>query len=426
MKSKNLSLVLFFIISQVSYSQTHTKTGFSDNENKTYFLLPDTEEMFFYYDSLTTQLKKTLLTGYTFSVYNEIIPRQTIKYSFNNKSFHETTSDRRGRFFVIPKDLNFNQIHLIYSNNKEYHSIDTIIEIIPGVFQPLILNLQPRYKIILRGRSFTRRLPLEDVKVQIIHRSDTFNTKTLTCFTDEEDYWNCLYRGMFKQEILFDDPSDTLKITLSKKGFSNNTVWFKCADYNGTILPIKMHYSRLLPELYAHHIILKVGPPIANNWMVTLNYNHLFRFKRLSRLSTGLGAGMFLKDRATDLRVSPNQQNILDSASINTHFDSTYVSAFIGPNVQFWITNPQKRVYSFYTGLSTPFIFSQKKFYLQPFLGGRFYLDLNKAFIVEARYLNYELQVLDYFLNQFNSVASNTINISVDKLYFNMGFQVSF
>lgn len=426
MKSKLIYLIPFFIFCQVSNSQIITKTGFKDNRNDTFYRLPDTEEMLSYYDSLTTQLKKKLLTGYTFSVYNEIVSNQTVKYSFDGQHFYNVTSDQFGRFYIIPESSEYRQIHFIYSENREYHTIDTIYNIRTGNFDPLILWLQPRYKILLRGRALTGKLPLEGVNVDIIHLSDTFRTKTLDCFTDDEEYWNCLYKGMFKQEIIFDNPADTIKIKLTRSGYTNYTGMITCADYDGRIIPVKMKYSKLLPKLYKHHISLKIGPPVFKNWMVAVNYNYLFQIRNFNRVSAGFDAGMILTDRSTKIPTFPDQQSATDSSYIFTSFDTTYVSTFVDANAMIWITNPLKRKFSLFTGISVPLIFPQNKIYLHPFIGGRYYLDLNKAFIVEARYLNYDLEVKDYYFNSFGNAESGTINISVKKLYFNIGLQICF
>lgn len=423
MNHKLLYLFIFALIFQTAVSQEDTKTGFSDSAEDNYFILPTAQQMKAFYDSLYHVHKKKLLAGYIFSIYNEIVTDKTIQYSFDDGKELEISCDSQGRFYIIPEDENVLKLKITCGSN-DFHMFDTMFSWQSVRDFPLICWLKPRYKIILRGRAIVGSLPLENVNVAITHEADTFLTQTQGCYTDEEGYWNCLYHGMFKQEIIFDDPNDSVQIRLSKEGLKPIKESLMCGSYDGKILPLKMKYTDLLPESYQHHIGIRFTPPVFNNWMVSLFYQHLFNINGFNRLGADIEGGMFLKVLTEDLPRKPGDNDTVDLELIKT--DTTYVTGYISPNVVFWFTNPQNRKFSFYGGVSFPFIFPQKQFIVQPYLGGQFYLDLNKALFLEIKYLNYEHEIIHYNIDQNRVIEKYKQDESVSKIYFDLGIKISF
>ena len=96
------------------------------------------------------------------------------------------------------------------------------------------------------------------------------------------------------------------------------------------------------------------------------------------------------------------------------------------PHVTFWLTNPERRNYAFYTGIGFPFYFQSNNWGLQTFLGGRFFLDINKALLIEVRYTNYRLQVNSYQFNSYGNALMETIDKEFKKVLVNLGLQICF
>jgi hypothetical protein len=416
-------IIILILISQISVCQVDIETGFKRTGDDQYFILPDEIQMKDYHDSISSHFNQKLLTGYTFSVFNEVISNAIIKYSIDGKPFQEIKSDAHGRFFVVP-ELSPKNIRIVCESN-DYHVFDSTYNWKTIKDIPEICWLHPKYKIVLRGRAIIGNVPVEGVDVQIMHKSDTFSTKTRSCYTDNEGYWNCLYLGLFKQEILFENPADSVKIHLTKAGIKDKSFIINCGRYDGSILPIKLKYDKLLPELYQHHIGFRFLPPVWNKGMVSIKYEHLFEFNGYSRIGAELEAGVFMNILNSNLpRLADPSNPDTNMVLINT--DTTYLSAYVSPNIIFWITNPQYRKFALYSGVSFPYFLDQGKFYIHPYLGGRIYLDLNKAFFIEARYVKYFKEIVNYNLNNTNAIEKSTINKAIEKLYINVGFKISF
>lgn len=425
MISKYLFVLFLIVLSQLSLCQVDTKTGFSESVQTQRYLLPDETDMDFYNDSLSSIYSQKFLTVYTFSLFNEVLPNEPLLYAFDEASFIETKSDSKGRLFLIPENENGKTLH-IRTTNSDYHQIDTAISWQNLKNQPLLLWFQPRYKIVLRGRTIVGTLPLEGIQVKIIHNKDTMKTSTLSCYTDEEEYWNCLYNGMFIQEIVFDNPYDTVIINLSKDGLVAKSFSITCADYDGKVLPIKMKYKNDLPKVYKNNFLLKVGLPMNDCWMIAFNYRYLLNLGSFNRLGFGMETGMIMTDVEKNIPTFPDLSSGADSLSIIAKSDTSYISTYISPDIFFWINNPQNRRFASYIGLQMPYVINQKKFYFHPYVGTRYYLDMNKAIFGELRYLNYDLDLVNYSFNPYGEAYRNTINEPFNKLYLNIGLMVSF
>lgn len=418
-----LLLGLFFFSISI---HSQVITGF-DNEEKNMLLLralPDTTQLNDYYDSLYNQLNTKLLTGYIISTYNEPVPNTLIKYSFSENNFDTIRSDSIGRFYIRIDESSTDKIH-IQIRDKKYQQFDTTLTetIIPKNHLPVILT--PRYEIALRGRLYVGSLATENVDVTIIHKSDTTNLTTRDCYVDDENYWNCLYRGMFMHIINFDDPDDTVKMTFNKPGFIEKSIAIKVSDYDGSVLPVKLEYSDLLNIFPTHNIAMKYAPPFTDAWSVALNYTHILQIGNFNRLALGFEAIMLSTEVQTETPTFP-YVNSSDSTFIVGYSDTTYNTGMFTPQFTFWITDPQLRFISVYAGVGFPFTIPNNKFYIQPYLGGRIYLDLNKALIIEAKYVNYEIDVVKYEFNPYGPTTRTANSQTFNQLLLNLGLQVSF
>jgi hypothetical protein len=384
--------------------------------------IPDSIQMNRYYDSLLSVHNKILLTGYTYSIFNEASPNVSIKYSFTGESFQEISSDRQGRFFIPLYSTEVNKIFLKIRDN-EFQNFDSILT---GPFQQkqyLQIQLSPRHKIVVRGRLYIGSLATENIDVTIIHKSDTTNMKTLGCYTDNENFWNCLYRGMFKHTVIFDNPDDSIFMLFKKPGFIDQEINMKVSEYDGSILPIKLVYSDYLPQFPEHNISLNYSPPISGVWSVGINYTHMLKFGEFKRLGLGFESKMLISEITSDIPTFPN---VTQTDSIRGISDSTYTSGMFMPHLTFWLTKPERRFFSLYAGIGFPFTTPNNKFYFQPFMGGRFYLDINKALVAELKYVNYQLDVVEYKFNPYGDAFRSTNTQTYNRLMINFGLQISF
>ena len=60
-------------------------------------------------------------------------------------------------------------------------------------------------------------MPLEGVDVEIRHGMEKYTMQTKGCYYDKDNYWNCLYDGMFKMELTTTDPGDSIFISFYYK-----------------------------------------------------------------------------------------------------------------------------------------------------------------------------------------------------------------
>ncbi|MBN1115995.1 MAG: hypothetical protein JXA77_02235 [Bacteroidales bacterium] len=424
---KHLSGLAFLVllIQYTSVCQVVADSGFGNSETETFYQLPGIDQVNAYSDSLKAVYKKKLLTVYTFSVFNEIVPEIQLQVSVDEENILEYTTDNKGRFFIIPGDEPIKKIHF-QCTDSNYHLLDTIVLLESFEPEPVYLWLQPKNKLNLRCKVYAGTMPIEDVNSKIICSGKTYNNKTLGCYTDNEQYWNCLYLGMFRQQVVFENPGDSLRIEFSKEGYQNQVIQMKCNDYDGSIISVKLKYSEQLTFTPKHNFSLKATLPVFDSWLFALGYSHLLNIGDFNRIGIGFEGGMVVSTITSELPTFPDIQNSTDSSYIVETSDTSYTSGFIGPKVTIWLNNPLNRKFGMYAGISAPYFLSQKEFHLHPFIGTRIYLDLNKALFVEAKYISYKLDVLEYSFNPYGNASSNTINQSINKLLINLGLLVSF
>lgn len=419
-------LLSFGFILLLSNTNAQVITGF-ENELENGLLeevIPDSVQMNRYLDSLQTIHETKLLTGNTYSIFNEISPDLLINYSFTGETFKEITTDHIGRFFIPLNKPNITTVYLKI-NDREYHPFDTVINVTNISNRHLQIPLSPRYKIVVRGRLYVGTLATEDINVTIIHKKDTTRLKTIGCYVDKENYWNCLYRGMFKHTIVFDNPDDSIFLVFKKPGFIEQMISMKVSEYDGTILPIKLSYSKNLPKFPRHNIALNYSPPISDAWSVSFNYTYMLNIGCLKRVGIGLESKMLISDVSSDIKTFPDLSST-DTSYISGVSDSTYTTGMFSPQITFWLTNPERRAFSIYAGIGFPYTIPNNKFYFQPFIGSRFYLDINKALLIELKYTNYQLDAVNYEFNSYGNALRTTNTQTFNRLMINFGLQVSF
>ena len=323
-------------------------------------------------------------------------------------------------YFII-HDLKIGSQVNISTTHREYYDSDTLITIKNMEDYTSIITLNPKFKITLRGRVYSGNIPVEDVDVKIIHGTDSFNLKTLSCYYDNEDYWNCLYHGMFKYDIATENTTDSIYIFLSKNGYKNTTYAVKFDEYSGDIIPLKIRYDGLLPKLYHNNIALKLTFPLISekNWFAGFSYLYSLKLHKFNRLALGAEGSILIKNQVEEFPTL----NGLDNAKA----DTSYLIGFAGPTAVVWITNPLIRNYSVYLGSTYAYMFNSETFSFQPFIGGRFFVDLNKAISFDLRYLSYELDVVKYTFNPYGAAIRTIERESLkNQIMISVGLHIGF
>lgn len=416
-------LPILILIAINSFGQADTKTGFKNWNPEDEHNPPGFENLNNYYDSLFKITDKPIIIGNVYTIFNETAPDCRLLITFDDKKEIELIADSLGRFYFVYPDYKIDSIKIQVSDN-EYKKYDTIFKSRPELKDYFHIKVTPRYKILLKGKVYQGTVPKEDVDVTIIHNKDTFNLKTLDCYFDKEDYWNCLYDGMFKQAITFDNPNDSIIIKTSYPGFIDNIKIIDCSKYDGNVIDIKLQYSDKLPYFPTNNISLSLSPPFVNDWMVEMEY--MYNPQKFKRFSAGVNIGMLISEYEYEFNTFPDLNNSTDSSYLKGTFDTAYISFKIAPKFKFWFTKPEQRNFGIYSGLEFPYMIPQNKFYLHAFIGGRFYIDLNKALLVELKYINYDLNLVKYDFNPYGNGYSYSENSSFNKLLINFGLLVSF
>lgn len=417
-------LMLFFVVCKL-HAQVISDDEPELLEKQLPLIIPTETEINTYCDSVKNLQNYTVICGYVNSIYHEPADNVSITAVVNGNIILNTTTNSQGMFQIPLKNISVDEINLQIVAT-EYYNFDTIIKGRDIKDNPIFLAIKPRYKLLVRGRTISGTLPLEDVDINIVHASDTFRTKTLGCYTDSENYWNCLYLGMFKQSIIFDNPADSLFIKVSKPGYNDENISMTCSQYDGSIIPIRLKYTDQLPKLLQHNITLKLAFPFFSYWNAGINYSYTLKIKNFNRLGIGFEGMMLISEYTTRHPTFRDVASLPDTAYQMASFDTSYTSLFVGPQVFLWLSNPMKRSFAIYGGISTPFSISQSKIFFHPFIGSRFFIDYNKAVIVELKYLTYELDVTHYKFDPYGKATSNTINTTYNKFLINIGLQMCF
>ncbi len=421
---RNGLILATFVFTTNLFCQTNTGFDQQSLDPGEIYQVPDIDQMDLFLESLINEHGQDILTGYSYSVFAEPVSDAGLEYSVSGDVFYPLKCDATGKFFIQLKEELPPKVH-IRSTDKNYHPFDTLVNL-SGNKNHIAVELSPRHKIVIRGRVYIGSLAAENIDVDIIHLADTFRLKTLGCYLDNEDYWNCLYRGMFKQPIIFDTPEDSVKVTVRKNGFLQYNKSLSVSGYDGTVLPLKLEYDRFLVKFPKHNLSLKFVPPVFNLWLFGIDYTYTPKIGNFSRIGIGFESAMLISNIESKLNTSPDAQPLPDSILQKNYFDSTYNFGYFMPHLTFWLTNPERRAYSLYTGIGAPFTIPGNKIYLQPYLGGRFYLDINKAFLFEIKYLTYDLEVKNYYFNLSGNATEKIENQHFNKLVFALGLQISF
>jgi hypothetical protein len=397
---KNLLIALIFIIlSQTVVSATSTDT-------------PDNDTL--------------LLQGRVTNIHNQSL--DSVKIIVTGTSLTEGFVIRDGEFkLLIPVSLADHEITLDFSKNGfRDHSITHTI---PTDYRlkDLHVRLYPGYRILLKGRTRVGNMPLEDVNVTIKHGDKVYNQKTLGCFYDEEEYWNCLYLGMFKADITTQDPGDSIKLFFSKAGYEPVLKAMKFSEYSGDQIDVKLSYADRVPEFPQHNLNLKLSPPLKplhigsdyNGWFLGLSYYyHLSSATFWRRVAVGLEVSMTTSEYTDEFILLPGEET--------ARKDSFYIDAFGGPSVKFWFIEPEKRKFGSYVGNTLAWSFINGSLVNQPFIGTRYFLDLSKSISLEVRYLSHQIEVTEYQGNMTGAAIQETKQALDEKIMINLGIQVIF
>lgn len=327
----------------------------------------------------------------------------------------------KGLYLITKSVTNLGSQLKVIVDHPDYYSIDTLLNKGDIKNARIILELKPKFKITLRGRIYTANTPLENVNVEVTYKTDTFRLATRECFYDSEGYWNCLYHGMFKQDITIIDPNDSIKILLYKPGYRTVYSYIKLDEYSGQILNFKLSFDSYLPRIYRNNLSLKFTFPLLSesNWFVGFNYLYTLKLSTFNRLALGVEGAILMKD----YQYSYQTFNGAEEAVV----DTTYLIGFAGPTAVFWLTNPQFRKFSLYTGASYAYMFSNSTMNFQPFIGGRMFVDMNKAISFDVRYMSYDLDVVNYKFNEFGISERYIVTEEFSKeLMISIGLHIGF
>ena len=361
-----------------------------------------------------------IIGGYVSSIYHEPVDSAKIYLQINGKVI-DTLFSLNGLFRTTISPAYNDSVIVISIRHPEYYLFDTTF--ICNTTIPIIqnINLKPKFKILLRGRVYAGTMPLEGVSVKIKQNNKEYKTTTLECFNDKENYWNCLFFGMFKQELIADNPSDSIYLTLEKEGLKPLKLGMKFGEYSGEIMDLKMKYSSRLMKKYSNDCNLKFAFPFIStqgDWFTGLSYYRLINISNFRRVALGIDANLAISTIKTNYSTFPG----LGEARV----DSSYLSFFIGPSVLLWLLDPDRRYFSTYAGCTFALNTNDNTFGIQPFLGTRVFLDFNKALSLEIRYVSYNLDVMHYTFNPYGNAYSYSMNEKFDELLVNIGVQVLF
>jgi hypothetical protein len=362
--------------------------------------------------------KGIIIGGYISSIFHETIDSAKIKWTINGGESSEVQC--RNGLFYFTENIDKGVIDITVSH-PDYHPIDTTILIGNSQVYILSLALEPRYKILLRGRVYTGNIPLEGVNVEIRHLSESYKMKTIGCYFDSDDYWNCLYNGMFKFSIITDNPDDSIQIILNKEGLKKHVHGMTIHEYQGEIMNLTMHYENKLPKVPFNNLNLKLGFPfmsINSEWFVSLSYYRLINKQSLRRFAYGMEGNMYV----SNISVTHNTFPGLDEAQE----DSSYIDGFIGPSVLFWLLPPERRYFSTFAGVTLALNLNGMIPSLQPFLGTRFFLDMNKAISLELRYCEFNRDIVHYTFNPYGNADHYIESDKLTKFHVNIGIQIAF
>ena len=184
---------------------------------------------------------------------------------------------------------------------------------------------------------------------------------------------------------------------------------------------MRMRYEYDLPVVPMNCFNFKLSFPllsIDDDWFVGFSYYRLVNTQFLRRLAYGIDANMYI----TTVSVTHNTFRGLEPSVV----DSSYINAFAGPSILLWLIPPEKRTFSTYIGSTLGYNFQNPSWILQPFIGTRLFLDMNKALSIEIRYCEYKADVIHYIFNPYGSAFHYKVESTFQKLNINLGIQIVF
>ncbi len=389
--------------------------NFSDTSIINFYTPVQVEE---YMQSIAYKTDEILIGGYINSIFHESIDSVKIIVKVDNHVI-DSVFTVNGLFNIaLKKTGKLIDLSLVH---PDYHSIDTSLLFPESGITTVYLAMRPKYKILLRGRVYAGNIPLEGVEVEIKLVEKIFNLTTRGCYYDKDDYWNCLFDGMFKLNLTTDNPNDSIYIQLSKNGMETYKKGMTVNEYSGEIMYMKMKYEKILPVVPYNNFNFKLSFPVLSfkdDWFMALSYYRLINTHSLKRFAYGFDANMYI----TTVRVTHNTFWGLEPSTV----DSTYINAFVGPSLLVWLIPPEKRKFSTYTGCTFAYNFSKPALIFQPFIGTRFFLDINKAISFEIRYCEYKADIVHYVFNPYGSAFTYSVERTFSKLHANLGIQIVF
>lgn len=410
--------ILIFICQNVYLQNNDDQTGFkSDTIIKSYDFISD-DDILKYIQTCDTNGSGYLFGGQIRSIFREKIDSVAIEVSYADRKYiYFTNTDG---LFNIPVYSDEKSILVDINVTKpSYHSFDTSIILRRKSDIPVFrIALFPKYKILLRGRIFAGNLPLEGVNVTIRHNEQIIRTKTLGCYYDSENYWNCLFNGMFKTEITAENPMDSIYLSFSKTGYKLDNLSMQFKEYDGNILHYKLRYADTLAWFPKHNLNLQLAFPVwlDNDWYVGLKYYYMFRLGNFRRLGLGIETALLISQLELEF---PTFQGA-EMARI----DSFYYTPYLGPTVLIWLTNPVARKFSSYCGNSFNVNLNNGNLSFQPFIGSRYFLDMNKSLGIELRYVSTQLDKVNYTFNPYGNAIPSTNTIIREKIVISIGMQI--
>ncbi|MBA7552349.1 hypothetical protein ES705_44910 [subsurface metagenome] len=418
--SQVIALLYFSVIGFSQVDEIWLDSGFEKNDSVRLHQPLTDDQIKEYVLSRYTDRQAGLIGGQVSSIYHELVDSAVITIEIEGEHIRSIVANH-GLFSLSIKQTHKNKLLDVTITHPDFHSYDT--SLVFAGSDPVVLSVEmtPRYKILLRGRVFAGNVPLEGAGVEIKHDGKTYNLITRGCFYDDEDYWNCLFDGMFKLELTANDSSDSIYLTINKEGMKQLNTGMIFKEYKGEIMQLKMKYTSKLPVIPVNNLNLKLAFPFTsldNDWYVNLTYYRLLNKTNLKRFAIGIDGNMYV----STISVSHNTLNGLDPVSS----DSSYITGFIGPSVLFWLISPDRRKFSTYVGCTFSVQLNKPQLVFQPFIGTRFFVDINKALSLEIRYASYDRDIVHYNFNYYGNAERYTVSKHFDIIHLNLGVQVVF
>jgi hypothetical protein len=408
------AIVILILIASAVYAHGKTFSEHNPKENVNTILLRDSIPK----DSLCV----INIDGEIENVFHENVDSVMV-VAIANEYSTQTYSDSKGLFAIelpVQSAIPVKSIRLSFLR-YDYYTHDTIIFMNDQDYaEKLNIILKPKYKILLKGRLFAGNTLLEDANVSIRYRNESRHLRTMKCYTDEENYWNCLYLGMFKTEIVAENPQDSIYLSFSKPGFRSQSYKLRFADYSGDVLKFRMKYADTIPDLPHSNLNLKLTYPMGKNpgWFLGLSFYSRMNNKMLNRFRPGMEISLSSYKRSTSLNTLPGTPE--------TRFDTIYTKFFIGPSFLFYLTKPDIRRFSTYIGSTFSIALDGGEFVMQPFLGTRYFIDMRRAICMDLRYISYSLSAKNYSFTYVGNATSSNEKINVKRILINIGVQIYF